>query len=113
MPARSKNHWFPMPPLSGRTPLVVTSVVMPFRDAGPWHDATVCSQMPMVTRFAETETADPLLEPRGTRSVSYGLHAWPAHALIAWPPASAFVRLCAFPPGSPDPALNSCAFDSA
>src|SRR5262245_34624849 len=113
MPARSMNHWFPMPPPSGRTPFVGNSVVMPFRDAGPWHDAAVCSQMPTVTRFAETATPDPLLDPRGTRSVSYGLHDWPAHALIAWPPATMFVRLLAFPPGSPGPALNSCAFDFA
>ena len=82
------NHWLPMPPLSGMTPLVVSSVAMPLRDAGPWHDAPVCSQMPMVARFAETATPEPLLDPRGTRSVSYGLQAWPAHALMAWPPAT-------------------------
>ena len=62
---------------------------------------------------ASADEAVLLLDPRGTRSVSYGLHAWPAHALMAWPPATAFVRLWAFPPGSPGPALNSCAFDFA
>ena len=71
-----------MPPLSGSSPFVVSSVAMPFRDAGPWHEAPDCSQMPIVTRLAETATPDPPLDPRGTRSVSYGLQAWPAHAPI-------------------------------
>ena len=87
---------------------------MPFRDAGPWHEAPVCSQMPMVTRLAPTATPEPLLEPRGTRSVSYGLHglARPrADALGRRPPCSygsATLRL-----DRPGRALNSCAFDFA
>ena len=64
------NHWFPIPPASGMIPFVVSSVVMPLREAGPWHEAPVCSQMAIVTRLAETATPEPLLDPRGTRSVS-------------------------------------------
>ena len=75
-----------MPPLSGSRPFVVSSVAMPLRDAGPWHEAPDCSQMPIVTRFAATATPEPPLDPRGTRSVSYGLHDCPAHEPIAcWP----------------------------
>ena len=44
---------------------------MPLRDAGPWHEAPDCSQMPTVDEVGATRaTPDPLLEPRGTRSVS-------------------------------------------
>src|SRR5262245_17665634 len=107
------NHWFPMPPLSGMMPFVVRSSATPFREAGPMHDAVVCSQMPMVTRFDPTETPDPLLVPRGTRSVSYGLQAWPDHELIACPPETVFVRLCTGPAGLPGPPLNSWALDFA
>ena len=70
MPARSMKAWLPMPPLSGSRPLVVSNVVMPLRDAGPWQDAPVCSQMATVTRLAPTATPEPPLLPRGTRSVS-------------------------------------------
>ncbi len=59
---------------------------MPFLDAGPWQDATVCSQMATVTRLAATATPDRELDPRGTRSVSYGLQAWPDQLLMACPP---------------------------
>ena len=59
-----------MPPLSGVNPFVVKSIAMPFREAGPWHDAPDCSQMPTVTKLAETAAPEPLLEPRVTRSVS-------------------------------------------
>ena len=34
---------------------------------------------PQVARLADTETPEPLLVPRGTRAVSYGLQAWPLH----------------------------------
>ena len=102
-----------MPPLSGMTPLVASNVAMPLRDAGPWHDAMVCSQMPMVARLADIATPEPLLDPRVTRSVSYGLQACPDHALMACPPDTKFVRLSAGPPGFPGPALNSCATDFA
>ncbi len=102
-----------MPPLSGSSPLVVSSVVMPLRDAGPWHDAPDCSQMPTVTRFAETATPDPLLEPRGTRVVSYGLHGCPPHEPIPCPPETSLVFAFAGPPGLPGPPLNSCATDFA
>ena len=44
-----------------------------FRDAGPLQDAELCSQIEQVTRLAATETPEPLLVPRGTRAVSYGL----------------------------------------
>src|SRR5262245_49203769 len=113
MPARSTTHWLPMPPLSGMTPVVASSVAIPLRDAGPWHDAMVCSQMPMVARLADTATPEPLLDPRGTRSVSYGLHACPDHALMACPPGTRFVRLSAGAPRFPGPPLNSWATDFA
>ena len=47
--------------------------VTPFREVGPWHDAAVCSQIEIAERFAPTATPEPELDPRGTRSVSYGL----------------------------------------
>src|SRR4051812_43832493 len=78
-PARSPESEYPGPP-SIITPLVARKFTTPLREAGPLHDAEVCSQMPQVTRFADTETPEPLLVPRGTRDVSYGLQAWPAQA---------------------------------
>ncbi len=39
---------------------------MLFRDAGPLQEAEPCSQMEQVARFADTETPEPLLVPRGT-----------------------------------------------
>src|ERR1051325_11516764 len=102
-----------MPPLSGSSPLVVSRVAMPFRDAGPWHEPPDCSQMPIVTRLAATATPEPPLDPRGTRSVSYGLHGWPAHEPIVCWPGTRFDRAVAAPPGSPGPPLNSCATDLA
>ena len=74
IPARSKNDWLPMPPESGTSPLVVRTSAMPFREVGPWHEAAVCSQIEIIERLAPTATPDPELDPRGTRSVSYGLH---------------------------------------
>ena len=38
---------------------------MPFRDAGPLQEPTLCSQIEQVTRFAETDTPEPELVPRG------------------------------------------------
>ena len=64
--------------------------------------------MATVTRLVATATPDPELDPRGTRSVSYGLQAWPDQLLIACPPATKFVFAFAGPPGSLGPALNSC-----
>src|SRR5215813_4314839 len=67
-----------MPP-SIMMPFVVSKLTMLFREAGPLQDAEPCSQIEHVTRFAATETPDPLLVPRGSRDVSYGLHVWPPH----------------------------------
>src|SRR4051794_38782347 len=78
MPARSPEFLFMVPP-SMRMPFVVRRLTTLFLEAGPLHDADVCSQMPHVDRFAETETPEPLLVPRGTRVVSYGLQVWPLH----------------------------------
>src|SRR5436190_13866047 len=78
MPARSPEFLFMVPP-SISTPFVVSRLTMLFLEAGPLHDADVCSQMPQVERLADTETPEPLLVPRGTRVVSYGLHVWPLH----------------------------------
>src|SRR5436190_698935 len=111
MPARSWNHWLPVPPLSGIRPFVGSSSVMPLREAGPWQEAADCSQMPTIARLAEIAAPDPPVEPRTTRSVSYGLHAWPLHEESCCPPDTRLVRGTAEPPGSPGPALNSCAFD--
>src|SRR5690349_20157724 len=72
MPARSPEFLFMVPP-SISTPFVVSRLTIVFLEAGPLHDADVCSQMPHVARFAATETPEPLLVPRGTRVVSYGL----------------------------------------
>ena len=69
-------------------PFVVSSSAMPLRDAGPWHEAPDCSQMPIVARLPPIAAPEPPLEPRTTRSVSYGLHAWPLQALICCPPAA-------------------------
>src|SRR6185295_15449077 len=78
-PARSPELEYPGPP-SIITPFVASTLTTPLREAGPLHDADVCSQIPHMTRFADTETPEPLLVPRGTRDVSYGLQACPAHA---------------------------------
>src|SRR5690606_30121465 len=78
MPARSPGFLFPIPP-SIRMPLVVRMFTMLLREAGPLHEANPCSQIEQVARFAATETPDPLLVPRGTRAVSYGLQACPPH----------------------------------
>src|SRR5262245_26890914 len=102
-----------MPPLSGIRPFVVSISAMPLRDAGPWHDAPDCSQMATVARFAPIAAPVPPLEPRTTRSVSYGLQAWPLHELICCPPCGQLKRDFSLPPGLPGPALNSCAFDLA
>jgi hypothetical protein len=51
-------------------PLVVNKLTTLFREAGPLHDAKLCSQIEQVDRFADTETPEPLLVPRGTRVVS-------------------------------------------
>src|SRR5262245_49112328 len=72
-PARSPGFRCPGPP-SIMMPLLGSTRTTLFRDAGPWHEAELCSQMAHVTRFAATDTPDPLLVPLGTRSVSYGLH---------------------------------------
>src|SRR5215217_3907734 len=76
MPARSPAFLLVMPP-SIMIPLVVNRFTMLFLDAGPLQDADPCSQIEQVARLAATETPDPLLVPRGTLAVSYGLHAWP------------------------------------
>src|SRR6478609_2188748 len=82
MPARSPTCWYPGPP-SCVTPLVVSRLTMPLRDAGPLHEATVCSQIEHIARLADTDTPEPLLVPRGTRVVSNGLHTCPVQAASA------------------------------
>src|SRR5450756_230772 len=69
MPARSPEYGYMVPP-SIMMPLVVSRFTIPFREAGPLQEADVCSEMPQVARFAETDTPDPLLVQRGTRAVS-------------------------------------------
>src|ERR1700737_1275901 len=49
--------------------------------AGPRMDEPVSSAMAQVTRFAATEDPEPELEPRGLRSVSYGLQKVPPNEL--------------------------------
>src|ERR1700704_6234875 len=78
IPARSPAFLLPMPP-SIRMPLVVSRFTMLWRDAGPLQEADPCSQIEQVARFAATETPEPLLVPRGSLAVSYGLHVWPPH----------------------------------
>src|SRR5262245_42453526 len=82
MPERSPAFLLTIPP-SMRMPLVVTRLTTLFLEAGPLQDAAPCSQIEHVTRLAATETPDPLLDPRGTRAVSYGLHGWPPHGEYA------------------------------
>src|SRR5262245_9595288 len=78
IPARSPEYLLVTPP-SIRTPFVVRRLTMLFLEAGPLHEAEDCSQIEHVARFADTETPDPLLVPRGMRAVSYGLQVWPLH----------------------------------
>src|SRR5262249_38421130 len=47
----------------------------------------VSSAIEHVTMFVATDTAEPPLEPPGSRSVSYGLQPVPPHELRASPPA--------------------------
>src|SRR5262245_57207 len=77
-PARSPALSCPGPPFI-MMPFVATKLTTLLREAGPLHEPAVCSQMPQAARFADTEIAEPLLVPLGTRSVSYGLHGWPLH----------------------------------
>src|SRR5688572_3796089 len=102
-----------MPPLSGIRPFVVRMSATPLRDAGPWHEAPDCSQIPIIARLAEIAVPEPPLEPRTTRSVSYGLQGCPLHELICCPPCTQFNFAFAAPPGLPGPALNSWAPDFA
>src|SRR5687767_2428686 len=102
-----------MPPLSGMMPFVVRISAVPLRDAGPWQDAPDCSQMPIIVRLPPTAAPEPPLDPRTTRSVSYGLQGCPLQPLVIWPPATQFVFALLGPPGSPGPPLNSCAADFA
>src|SRR3954452_10194557 len=62
-------------------------------------DPPVSSPIAQVTKFIETEVAEPPLEPPGSRVVSYGLHSVPPNELRAAPPAYssrlAFARMIA------------------
>src|SRR5512137_638045 len=49
--------------------------------AGPRIDEPVSSAMAQVTRFAPTDEPEPDEEPRGIRSVSYGLQNVPPNEL--------------------------------
>src|SRR5690349_15078799 len=82
MPARSPMFLYPYPP-SMRMPLVVSTFTMPLREAGPLHEPPVCSQIEHAAKLIDTATPDPELDPRATRSVSYGLHGCPPHAAYA------------------------------
>jgi hypothetical protein len=53
-------------------------------DEGTRIDVPVSSPMAQVTRFADTPTAEPELDPLGVRSVSYWLHTTPPNALRDW-----------------------------
>ena len=65
-------------------------------DEGMRIDVPVSSPIAQVTRFAVTATADPELEPRGVRSVSYALQTVPPNALRELnPPLFAFARMIA------------------
>src|SRR5262245_35375417 len=55
--------------------------------AGPRMDEPDSSAIAHVTRFAPTEEPDPELEPRGLRSVSYGLQKVPPYELRGTPEA--------------------------
>ena len=70
-----------MPPCCIR-PRVVKKFTTLLRDAGPLHEADPCSQIEHATMFADTDTPEPELVPRGTRSVSYGLHGLAAPCRI-------------------------------
>src|SRR5678816_2727561 len=102
IPDRSPACLLPMPP-SIRMPLVVSRLTMLFLEAGPLQDAEPCSHTEHVTRFAETETPEPPLVPRGSRDVSYGLQAWPPHCPYLRLPKGIIVFAFAapFPPGPP------------
>src|SRR5437762_9078029 len=50
--------------------------------AGPRIEEPVSSAIAQVTRFAATADPDPALEPRGLRSVSYGLQNTPPNELL-------------------------------
>src|SRR5689334_15324880 len=69
MPARLINSCV------GESP---TTLVAP---EGERIEVPVSSPIAQVARFADTATAEPALDPRGVRSVSYGLHTVPPKAL--------------------------------
>ena len=56
MPARSPAC-FPVMPPSWRMPFVVRRLTTLFRDAGPLHEAQLCSQIEQATRLAATDVA--------------------------------------------------------
>jgi hypothetical protein len=65
-------------------------------DEGMRIDVPVSSPIEQVTMFAATLTAEPELDPRGVRSVSYALHTVPPKALReANPPRLALARMMA------------------
>ena len=84
---------------------------MPLRDAGPWHDAPDCSQMPIVARLRADRGAGAAAraahDALGVVRIA-GLAAPRAHLLPALRPVDASAS--ASPPGLPGPPLNSCAF---
>src|SRR4029079_8908301 len=63
--------------------------------AGPRIEEPDSSAMAHVTRFAPTEDPEPELEPRGLRSVSYGLQKVPPNELRGM--AEAYSPMFAFP----------------
>src|SRR5215467_9433479 len=65
-----------------------------FTDAGQRIDTTVSSPIEHVTRFADTDVAEPALDMPGSRSVSYGLQKVPPNALRA--PSTAYSARFAF-----------------
>src|SRR5262245_62122066 len=87
MPFRLTSSWV------GEIPTALAAL------AGPRIDEPVSSAIAQVTRFAPTDEPDPELEPRGLRSVSYGLQNVPPNELLgtaeAYSPMFALARMIA------------------
>jgi hypothetical protein len=66
---------------------VGTTPTTSLNEAGLTIEPPVSSPIAHVTKFIETDVAEPPLEPPGSRVVSYGLHSVPPNELRAAPPA--------------------------
>src|SRR3954468_2051459 len=74
-------------PAALATSRVGTMPTTSLNEDGLTIDPPVSSPIAQVTKFIETEVAEPPLEPPGSRVVSYGLHSVPPNELRAAPPA--------------------------